>query len=77
MRQQLAGQHLPGSRHHTIIAGHCGPDAVRRKGSDHNLATGYPDRNLKRGEENQREHEEVSRGQWAAGGVLVLPGALK
>lgn len=48
VRWQLAGRSLPGSRHRGTVAGRRGPDAMRRKGSDHNSATGYPDKDLKK-----------------------------
>lgn len=48
VRWQLAGRSLPGLRHRGTVAGRHGPDVTRRKGSDHNSATGYQDKDLKK-----------------------------
>lgn len=48
MKLQLAGQNLPGPRRSGTVAGRFGPDAVRRRSSDHNSATGYPGKELKK-----------------------------
>lgn len=45
-RPRLVDSHLPGSHHWWTGVGRRGPDATRRKGSDHNSATDSPGKGL-------------------------------
>lgn len=59
MKRQLAGRNLPGPRRFGMVAGRCGPDAMRRRSSDHNSAAGYPGKELKKRIVGQKKRESV------------------
>lgn len=59
MKRPRAGRSLPGPRRFGLVAGRCGPDAMRRKSSDHNSAPGYPGKELKKRIIGQNQRESV------------------